>query len=152
MSALHTTWLETMSLSTYCRTHVPTHHAFFHDVPANPDNLEPEQPDYHDPAPTSLQLQAAYHALISTRVNAAAEIKKDKIGIYAIIKTQIGRSMRDALSMDPAMRTSLHYSKVLDYLLAAISIACRTGLVFQENAVLTKTDRERSLPLQALLR
>jgi hypothetical protein len=138
MSALHTTWIEAMS--TYCNTNAPSHYALFNDPPANPENIEPEFPDPHEPE----ALIRAYPAMISGWLKKQAKIDEDRIRVFAIIKAQVGRSMQDVLGMDPATRAILQNSNVLEYL-AAISIVCRTGLVFQENADLTKADRERSL-------
>jgi hypothetical protein len=138
MSTLHAIWLE--ALATHCRSECPLHTSLFFDVPAYPLNPEPVVPLDTDPQ----AVRATYNTRLTAHLKKTDRLAEDLVRVHAIIHAQIGRSMTDALAMDPQYRARMDNSSALEYL-EMIATLCRTGLVFEENAALNDANRKRAL-------
>jgi hypothetical protein len=140
MSTLHAIWLE--ALATHCRQECPQHSSLFFDEPLNPTNPAPDIPADND-----LQVvRQTYPIRLTAHMKKAERLVEDRVRVHAIIHAQVGRSMTDALAMDPQYRARMDNSNALEYL-RMICTLCRTGLVYEENAALNKSNRERALLL-----
>jgi hypothetical protein len=138
MATTYSLWMEVMR--TYCNQECPTFATLFLTPPSYPVNDEPDFPDDGDED----SLKATYPSKYTAFIKKKDKIADDKIRVYAMIHGQVGRSMIDMLSMDPAFIAVSATSDILAYL-KALSILCRTGVTYQEDADLIKANRERAL-------
>jgi hypothetical protein len=134
----HNAWLKALSIR--CQHDCPLHASLFHKASANPENAEPEFPDDNDEEIVKQQ----YPVLYTEYRKMTIKLRDDRIKVAAMIQAQLGRSMLDVLEMDPTFEALVEASNAHG-ILRVVATTCKTGLPFEENADLTKSNREGAL-------